>query len=345
VPRRKGDAPACLAQRLLTVRADMATVPLSLVRRPLLPPEESPSELSAPRWVGDVGAALWPLVAPLDRVLVVPVKPSELVPGDLALVRSPDKRLLAQVVRGSVPLCYAGLLGRRPPPDVSLLGRIIAIRRGEQVQRVSVTLRPLWAELARLTSGARHHDALTAAVRNARQVATSSYTLPLRRLALAPLTIRLLVPGDVEAVAGFAAKHLVISPELLRRRLAGRWQKEGAGVGAFARNGRLVGFAFLDNYQDQGLDIVGSWIRSVFVLPLARGLGLAQALIALLCEAGAQRRMTAIRAAIERDNAASLTAFARQGFLAVDAATNEELNRAWRAAGSSRQWTIVERRI
>ncbi len=300
--------------------------------------------LSAPAWLGDLGATLRPLVSVHDRVLVVPCSRAELVPGDLVVVQSPDRRTLGQVVIGAVPLALASLSGRPAPEGATLLGRILAVRRGEKARRLPAGLRPLWAATAGLLHHARTSSRLSTTVRLLRGALTARRTLGLRRLVLGEPRIRLLGPEDVDAAVAFAAAYLVLPPERVRQRLLGRWQEGGAAGGAFSRAGRLIGFAFLDEYDDEGLDIGPGWIRSVYVLPSARGMGLAQRLIEQLCRIAFTRGLPRVRAAIEHDNTPSLAAFARQGFTPVDAALNDELNRAWRAVGSVREWIIVERR-
>jgi mycothiol synthase len=149
--------------------------------------------------------------------------------------------------------------------------------------------------------------------------------------------VRLLRAGDLDALLVFAGERLEVPSRHLRHHLLARWgreeQPEGAAVGAFDRQGRLHGFAFLDDYRHEGLRVEGLWVRSLVVAPWARSLGVAGRLVAQLLEAARAQGAPCVHADVDAHNAASLRVFERAGFRPAPPALTERLHAEGLAAG------------
>ncbi|MHB8878317.1 MAG: GNAT family N-acetyltransferase [Myxococcaceae bacterium] len=151
-------------------------------------------------------------------------------------------------------------------------------------------------------------------------------------------------PDDFRPTLLYVCDHLTLSPEFLARQLSTRWQDPGAAAGAFDRRGRMVGFAYLDEYRQEGVNLDGFWFRHVHAVPLARNMKVAQRLVGTLCTVAQEQRVPRVLADVRAANAASIAAFRAQGFTLARSET--DLVNALRVArGAPQEWVALERRL
>ncbi|WP_426754386.1 N-acetyltransferase family protein [Myxococcus sp. Y35] len=299
-------------------------------------------------WVRGAGRSLAPLLRPGDSVRVMRCGPGLLAPGDIALMRQ-DRELVAQVVVSTQPWRTASLLGLADAPGGVTLGRVVAIRRGRWVVPLPRPFRPaLWmAQRAASTAWARPWTRLMS---QGVWDFLSGWSRPLRRRLVGPLEIRLLTEDDLDALLAFAQERLVVSPGFLRRQLRERWGvsdagRQGAAAGAFDAQGRLFGFAWMDSYRQEGLQLEGPWVRSLVVSPRVRRMGVATGLLRTLMAEALRQGEAWLFADVDDDNTASLRTFERLGFQRADAALTQQANEAWDASGQSKRLVVMERRL
>ncbi|MFP2963488.1 N-acetyltransferase family protein [Myxococcus sp. 1LA] len=178
----------------------------------------------------------------------------------------------------------------------------------------------------------------------------SGWSLPLRHRLVGPLEVRLLTAGDLDALLAFASERLVVSPGFLRRQLRERWGlpdagRHGAAAGAFDAEGRMHGFAWVDSYRQEGLQLEGVWVRSLVVSPRVRRMGVATGLLTCLMDEARRQGESRVFADVDDDNLASLRTFEHLGFLRSDDRLTQEANEAWDATGRSKRLVVVERAL
>ncbi len=183
------------------------------------------------------------------------------------------------------------------------------------------------------------------AVRYLRGLRSSKLTLALRRRLIAPVAVRPLHARDLDALIAFAGQYLAVPPDFLKQQLLKRWPRTGVAAGAFSRTGKMCGFAYLDEYAQEGLELEGFWIRSVFVAPIARRMGIGRQLVECLCEHGARQGIGRVWADIDARNQGSVTLFVREGFVPSSPEIVARVQREWSKKGSSITWTVLERSI
>jgi mycothiol synthase len=298
-------------------------------------------------WLRGAGRSLYPLLRSGDSVRVLRCAAEELARGDMALLRV-GRQLVAHVVVSTQPLVTAPLLGGKDPEGVPL-GRITALRRGGLVLPLPRVSRPTLFLGQRLCSGLWSRPQARAAFRRLRDFTVSGWSRPLRQRWLGKLEIRLLRAEDLDALLVFAGERLLVPTSFLRQQLLGRWTREdgaeGAAVGAFDKNGRLCGFAYMDDYRQEGLQLEGLWVRSLVVAPRARRMGVAFQLIQLLMEAARRQGADRLFADVDDDNFASLRTFGRAGFRASTSELTERVNSEWSASGGIKPLVVLERKL
>lgn len=75
------------------------------------------------------GLSMWPLVLSGDSLRVVRCAAADLSPGDIAIFRYQDPRLVAHLVASTEPFRTTTSVGTFDPPAAVVLGRVIAVRR------------------------------------------------------------------------------------------------------------------------------------------------------------------------------------------------------------------------
>ncbi|MBL0696109.1 GNAT family N-acetyltransferase [Comamonas sp. JC664] len=297
-------------------------------------------------WVRGVGRGLSPLLRPRDSVRVLRCGPGLLAPGDVVLLRQ-DGELTARVVMSTAPWRTGPLMGPPDEPGGVALGRVVALRRGRWVMPLPRPFRPaLWmAQQAASSAWAWPQPRLVS--RNVRNFLYAGWSLPLRRRMVGTLEVRLLLAGDLDALLAFAEERLVVTPSFLRRQLRDRWgvpepARRGAAAGAFDASGRLQGFAWVDSYRQEGLNLEGPWVRSLVVAPRARLMGLATRILHVLMAEVRRQGEARLYADVDEGNAASLRTFERLGFQRADAKLTQQANEAWDATGDSARLVVFE---
>lgn len=218
-------------------------------------------------WVRGLGRSMWPLLRSGDSLQVLRCGADAVAPGDVAVLLRADGGLTAHLVTGTSPVRTASLLGREDP-SAELLGRAVRVRtRGVEVP-LPVLARPLLRAAQRLGTTAFRSPVVREARRLAREWGTSSWTRPGRTRWLGALTVRPLCPGEEEALLVFAGHHL---PQAAAQLGPGLARGAGLAVGAFDARGRLRGFT----YAEEG----SARVRWLVVAPVARGLGVDEALL------------------------------------------------------------------
>lgn len=247
-------------------------------------------------WIPVNGPSLSPLARPGDRARIRRCGAGALRRGDLALLRRGDGWAV-RLVTGTRPLRTASLRGHAGAEAGEVRGRVVALERegrprpwGAADRLRALLLRRLLR--GRVAAGARALRELWRALPPARA---------LRSRGLGPVRTRRLGEGDRVALRGFAWRHLPHLAAMLERQLGERWRTRGAAVGAFASEGRLVGFVFVDEYAEEGVDLPGIWMRALAVAPEARRLGvgrrLAEAIVDEARAAGVERVYADVRSA------------------------------------------------
>ncbi len=298
-------------------------------------------------WLRGAGRSLYPLLRSGDSVRVLRCAPEELARGDVALVRM-GRQLVAHVVISTRPLVTASLLGGKDPEGVPL-GRITALRRGPLVLPLPRLARPTLFLGQRLLSGLWARPRTRTLFRRLRDFTVSGWSRPLRRRWLGKLEVRPLREDDLDALLVFAGERLLVPAAFLRQQLHYRWARadgpKGAAVGAFDKHGRMCGFAYLDDYRQEGLALEGFWVRSLVVAPRARRMGVAYQIILCLVEEARRQGEERIFADIDDDNFVSMRTFQRAGFELSSPELTQRLNAEWSASGGGKPLIVMERAL
>jgi mycothiol synthase len=298
-------------------------------------------------WVRGAGRSLYPLLRSGDSVRVLRCAPEELARGDVALVKV-GRKLVAHVVISSPPVVTAPLLGGKDPMGVPL-GRVTALRRGAWVLPLPRLTRSSLFLGQWVLSGLWSRPRTRSWFRQLRDFTVSGWSRPLRQRWLGRLKVRLLREEDLDALLVFAGERLLVPSSFLRQQLVGRWARadhpRGAAVGAFDRLGRMCGFAYLDDYRQEGLALEGLWVRSLVVAPRARRMGVAYQILQCLVDEARRQGEARIFADIDEDNLASQRTFQRAGFQASSAELTRRVNAEWSASGGGKPLVVLERPV
>jgi mycothiol synthase len=292
-----------------------------------------------------LGGCMYPLFRSGDSVTVQRCEERQVGRGDVAVVKDESGRFMAHLVVGTQPVRTATFLGTKDQGELQLLGRVTAIRRSPGVFPLPRIARPLVWLVHWVAMRLRHEKTGRFAVRYLRNLRSSKLTLALRRRLIAPIAVRPLHFRDLEELLIFAGQYLAVPPDFLKRQLLKRWPATGAAVGAFGRSGKMCGFAYLDQYTQEGLDLEGFWIRSLFVSPAARRMGIGRLLVDCLCQHGFKQGIDKVWADIDTRNKGSVSLFTGKGFTPSSPALVAQVQREWWKKGSSIDWTVLERSI
>lgn len=297
-------------------------------------------------WVRGTGRSLYPLLRSGDSVQVERCGPEALARGDVALVRG-RRGLTAHVVTSTQPLVTESLLGAVDEDENVPLGRVVAVRRGRLVIPLPRPSRRMLLLTQRALASTWARPEARGLYRRVRDATFSGWSTPLRRWWLGELEVRLVRKADLDALLVFAGERLQASSGFLRQQLLTRWADEarpmGAAVGAFDAEGRLHGFAWMDDYRQEGLHLEGLWVRSLMVAPQARRMGVASRLLSCLVETARRQGAECLYADIDEDNDASLLTFRKAGFRPSSQALTRRVNQEWDAAGASKPLVVMER--
>lgn len=261
-------------------------------------------------WLRGLGASMWPLLLPGDALEVERTAHGEFQLGDLALLAERRGNPVAHLVRTTTPLTTAGFLRPDDVQGLEPLGRAVA------VQRDSLRL-PLPAVFGRAAVGL--HGLLTRPgvmplLRAGLDAASGPATRTARERWVGPLVVRRLRPSDAKPLMAFLGRHPVVDVPWGLKQLAGRWQVEGWAAGALDARGLLHGFAFTDDYREEGVPLDGPWVRALFVDRWVRGRGIGRELVALACAEHDARGTPRLHADVRTNNAPSLGVFRSLGF-------------------------------
>jgi GNAT superfamily N-acetyltransferase len=228
--------------------------------------------------------------------------------------------------------------------------RLRSFRRGTRRRPFSALHRMLARILRALLGGSLYARLRTLPMAHAiRGIPQRLRTLPIhgarRTRALGNVAIRLLAPQDGPALERFAHAWLPHLTDMFNRQLPVRWQREGIALGAFSGTGDIVGFVFLDEYSQEGVELEGMWVRALKVVSPAQRLGIGSALIRALCEEAAARGIARIYADINENNTPSLKLFRALGFVDAPQDVAERLNREFEDPEQPRRMVAVVRTL
>ncbi|HZA14620.1 MAG TPA: GNAT family N-acetyltransferase [Myxococcaceae bacterium] len=295
-------------------------------------------------WLSGYGQSLWPLIRTTDAFRVRRCEAEEIRAGDVVLVRTEGGELAVRLAVSARPLETAALRSRVDVGAARLLGRVDRVRRGSLELWLPRALSPLLRAVHRAASATSRHPLARGVTQGARSALSSGATLPLRRAYLGAVQVRPLGPEDWTALFTFAGNHLRISAAFLRQQLQDRWAERRAAIGGLAR-GAMIGFCWVDEYRQEGFELDGLWIRSLYVRPMARGMGVARKIVEHACQAAASTGAHQVYADVEDINEPSLRVFRSLGFKRAAAALEARLNDEWRMRGRAFRLVVLEKAL
>jgi mycothiol synthase len=293
-------------------------------------------------WLSAYGQSAWPLIRTTDAFRLRRCEHHEIRSGDLVLVRTEGGELAIRLAVTSRPLQTAAFGSRAEAGPSRVLGRVDRLRRGSLELWLPRALSPILSAAHRVVFATSGLPLARGVTRTARTAWTSGATLPLRRAYLGAMEVRPLGPQDWRALFTFAGRYLRISASFLRQQLQERWADRSAAVGGVAR-GSLVGFCWVDEYRQEGFDLDGLWIRSLYVRPIARGMGVARKIVERACQAAFSAGAPEVYADVEQSNERSLRVFRSLGFTRVVGALEARLNAEWRMRGRDFQLVVLKK--
>lgn len=282
-----------------------------------------------------------PLLRTGDALYVERCDETSLAVGDIAVGLRPEGHLVAHLVAATDPIRLTALLGGLDPIGTRPLGRAVEVklRSGQHLKLPAGTRTALWA-FHKTGSWLKAQSNVRAVVRASRELAYGPVTRGLRSRRIGALRVRELTPMDETAVVRFTGDNLSFPASFMWERLRTRWQDIGLAVGAVGREEQLFGFAYLDTYRAEGVDLDGHWVRGLVVARVARGLGVATGIIRELVAHPRMQQHSEIHADVLADNAPSLRAFAAAGF-GPDPERTRQFTELWRRRGDQRDFTVL----
>src|SRR5712692_6738329 len=128
-----------------------------------------------------------------------------------------------------------------------------------------------------------------------------------------------------------------------RQQLLTRWNRKGAAVAAVDRFGRWCGFAYLGAFKDEGFALEGFGLRSLFVVPFARGLGLERRMAMLLCQEAQRQGVSPVYVNVVDKNPRLVALLEELGFSPSTDQRADQVASEWAKRGVLRQWAALER--
>lgn len=290
-----------------------------------------------------VGSSLW-LSAYGRAFRVRRCEAHEIRAGDVVVVRTDEGELAVRVALTSRPLRIAAFGSHAEAGPEQVLGRVERVRRGSVDLWLPGASRPILRAAHQAALATSRHPLVRGLIRTARAAWASDATLPLRRAYLGAVEIRPLGPEDWTALFTFAGNHLRISGSFLRDQLQGRWAERNSAIGGVARGG-LVGFCWVDEYRQEGFDLDGLWIRSLYVRPVARGMGVARKIVERACQAASSSGARQVYADVEDSNERSLRVFRSLGFTRAAGPLEARLNEEWHVRGRDFRLVVLEKAL
>jgi L-amino acid N-acyltransferase YncA len=288
------------------------------------------------------GHSFAPVARAGDSVKVERCGPGDVRRGDLVVVRRGD-HWTAALVTDAFPLRTALLRGSPAPETGEVRARVVAVRRGRITFRYGGAARIGTRILRRVLAGplGRLRRALRAAVEAVRRTPLSR---SLRSRRVGGVRVRRLTQADVRLLDRFARRHMAGHRAFLAERLRNRWMETGIPLGAFDRQGRLVGFLYVDEYRAEGVEVDGVWVRRVVVAPAARGLGAGRRLMEAVCAEADALGLPAVLVDVRESNAASLATMRAAGFVPVPEPTAARALSVLEGGRPGERLVILERR-
>ena len=290
-----------------------------------------------------IGHCMTPLIRSGDILAVRRCGAGSVAEGDIAIVRTADRRFLAHLVVEAQPLRTATLRGNLDPQPLELLGRVTEVRKTIVTIPLTTLTRHALRLLQRGREQARVNSMTRLAIGAIRRVQLGVLPATVRRRLLRPIQVRLLNLLDVEDLRIFAGQYLVDSPDFLKQQLLTRWNRKGAAVAAVDRFGGWCGFAYLGAFKDEGFALEGFGLRSLFVVPFARGLGLERRLAMLLCQEAQRQGVSPVYVNVVDKNPRLVALLEELGFSRSTDQRADQVASEWAKRGVLRQWAALER--
>jgi GNAT superfamily N-acetyltransferase len=299
--------------------------------------------LGASLQVQVVGRCMSPLIRSGDALLVRRCALEAIAPGDVAVVRTADRRFLAHMVLEANPLRTATLRGVADPEPLELLGRVIRVCKTGFGFPLGDLSRHLLHMLQQGYAQASHRFWLRLAVQELRKLRRDLLPAAIRKRILGPITIRALNVLDAEALRLFAGEYLTDSPDFLKQELLTRWHRRGAAVAALDGAGHWCGFAYLGAFADESFALQGFGIRSLFVVPFARGIGLEQQMVTFLCREAKRQDISPVYVNVVDANPEFVALLSELGFSRSAPELERQVASEWAKLGVVRRWATLER--
>ena len=290
-----------------------------------------------------VGRCMWPLIRSGDLLLVRRCALDAIVPGDVAVVRTADRRFLAHVVLEVQPLRTATLRAVADPEPLELLGRVTRVSKKGFSLPLARLSRHLLRLLQRGYSDVSHKSWPLRAMRGLRSLRPDLLPAIIRSRILGSISIRAVSVLDTEALRLFAAQYLTDSPDFLKGQLLRHWHRKGAAVAAVDGVGRWCGFAYLGAFADEDFALDGFGIRSLFVVPSARGIGLEQQMVGFLCRQANRQGISPVYVNVVDANPKLVAVLSELGFVRSAPDRERQVASEWAKRGVVRRWAALER--
>ena len=299
--------------------------------------------LGASLQVRVVGRCMWPLIRSGDALLVRRCALDSIAPGDVAVVRTADRRFLAHVVVEVQPLRTATLRGVADPEPLELLGRVTRVRKKGFSLPLADLSRHLLRMLQRGYAHASHQLWARLWSQGLRKLRLDLLPAAIRKRIFGPIGIRAVSVLDAEALRLFAGEYLTDSPDFLKRQLLTHWHRQGAAVAAVDGLGRWCGFAYLGAFADEDFALEGFGIRSLFVVPSARGIGLEEQMVGFLCREAKRQGISPVYVNVVDANPELVAVLSELGFRRSAPQRERQVASEWAKRGVVRRWATLER--
>lgn len=288
----------------------------------------------APMTLDLTGLSMFPAIRAGDRCRVTSVAPETIRVGDVILTTRETRlfahRVVAIVAGPPVQWIVKGDTLLVPDPPVvaeQILGQVIALeRRGKVIDLRSAFRRRLGAVMARLS--APYSKAFVRALLFRRRALAKLADLPAwrarRKASVGEVTVRDAAETDIDGLAMLFGEQTALRTPMggidmdevraqAKAMMAGA-KSAGAHLLVAVVDGFVCGHAVIGPLGDDGPDVPGWWVMSVYVKMTARGGGLAERLVRAGIDLAAAAGVPEIRYAAFETNVASLRLAAKLGF-------------------------------